>query len=218
MQNERSTDIILVDIIGFSKLEDKQQLEIITYLTKSYTKMIQKMLSNSNMELNKLIVGFIPTGDGFFCILNTVLRGYGTMLALSFNYISEQISNKYSYFKGVKIAVHTGKVYEFKDILGNKNFIGNGLNDCARYLETKNYAVSTVMVSDSAFEYFKKFLQSHKDFETLLSKRELKYSKKHIFEDKHGNKKSGCFVWLRQGGIINPPVINIRLSNLRRSV
>lgn len=60
------TDIILIDIINFSKLDSIQQLEIINFLTKSYTMMINKMLVNSNMPLSKLILGFISTGDGFF--------------------------------------------------------------------------------------------------------------------------------------------------------
>lgn len=202
-----TTDIVLVDIIGFSKLEVKKQIEALSILNKSYMKMINKLLASSNLSLHKLIMGFIPTGDGFYCILDTKFKGYGTMLALNFNYIAEEISKKHPYFTGVKIAVHTGKVYDFIDILGNKNFIGDGLNDCARYLEIKHYAVSTVMVSDKAFENFKKFITLFKDFDVLLSQRELKYSELHSFEDKHGNKKKGCFVWMRKGGIINPPII-----------
>jgi hypothetical protein len=205
---EWMTDIILIDIINFSKLDSLQQLEVINFLTKSYTKMIEKMLVNSNMPLNKLILGFISTGDGFFCILNPRLKGYGTILGLSFNHFSEHIAKKYPYFEGIRIAVHTGKVYEFKDILGNKNYIGEGLNDCSRYLEYKNYTISTVMVSDVAFESFKKFLGLYKDFNTLLVEREFKYSSFYTFKDKHGDEKKGALVWLRKAGIINPPNIN----------
>ena len=39
------TDIVLIDIINFSKLEIEQQLEIIDFLTKSYTKMIEKIIA-----------------------------------------------------------------------------------------------------------------------------------------------------------------------------
>lgn len=206
--SEWMTDIVLIDIINFSMLESDQQLEIINYLTKSYTMMIDKMLVNSNMPLNKLILGFISTGDGFFCILNPRLKGYGTILGLSFNYFSEQIARKYPYFEGIRIAVHTGKVYQFTDILGNKNYIGDGLNDCSRYLEFKNYTISTVMVSEEAFESFKNFLNIYKDFNTLLAEREFKHSKPYTFYDKHGNEKAGILVWLRNAGIINPPNIN----------
>ena len=206
--NKLVTDIVLIDIINFSKLTSDQQVEIIIFLTKSYKKMIGKLLINSNMSLNKLILGFVSTGDGFFCILNPRLKGYGTILGLSFNHFSEQIAKKYPYFEGLRIAVHTGQVSEFTDILGNKNYIGDGLNDCSRYLELKNYTISTVMVSDEGFESLKKFLDLYKDFNTLLMQREFKHSQAYIFQDKHGREKKGCLVWLRKAGIINPPNIN----------
>lgn len=207
-QNAWTTDIILIDIINFSKLEIEQQVEIINYLTKSYKLVIEKMLLNSNMPLEKLILGFISTGDGFYCILNPRLKGYGTLLGLSFNHFSEQISKKYPYFEGIRIAVHTGEVHEFTDILGHKNYIGDGLNDCSRYLEFKNYAISTVMVSEEAFISLEKFLDLHKDFKTLLMQREFKRSSPYLFYDKHGGEKKGSLVWLRQSGIISPPNIN----------
>lgn len=202
------TDIVLIDVIGFSQLASEQQLEIMNYITISYKKIIRQMLSNSNMPLEKLIHGFIATGDGFFCVLNPRLKGYGSILGISFSHLSEQISKKFRYFQGMKIAVHTGEVYEFTDILGQKNFIGDGLNDCARYLEIKNYSISTVMVSEEAYESLKKFLLIFKDFNTLLEQKGFKHSEQHSFKDKHGNEKKGVLVWLREPGIINPPNIN----------
>jgi len=202
------SDIVLIDIISFSTLSSSEQLEIIDFLTRSYKRMINKMLQNSNMSLSKLILGFVSTGDGFFCILNPRLKGFGTILGLSFNHFSEHISQKYPYFQGLRIAVHTGQVNEFKDILGNTNYIGDGLNDCSRYLELKDYAISTVIVSDAAYESLKIFLELHRDFNTLLSEREFKYSNYYTFKDKHQNEKRGRLVWLRKSGIINPPNIN----------
>lgn len=205
---EITTDIILIDIINFSKLASSEQLEIVNFLTKSFKKIIEKMLVNSNMPLSKFILGFVSTGDGFFCLLNPRLKGFGTVLGLSFNHFSEHISMRYPYFEGIRIAVHTGAVNEFTDILGSKNFIGDGLNDCSRYLEVKNFTISTVMVSDAAFESFKKFLTLHKDYNTLLAQREFKHSNAYEFFDKHGKAKKGFLVWLRKSGIINPPDIN----------
>jgi len=205
--NEIFTDIVLIDVINFSKLTASQQLEIITFLTKSYKKMIEKMLLNSNMTLPKLILGFVSTGDGFYCILNPRLKGYGTILGISFNHFSDQIAKKFPYFEGIRIAVHTGGVNEFTDILGNTNYIGDGLNDCARYLELKNFTISTVMISDTAYSSLKRFLEIYKDFNTLLIKQEFKHSETYIFKDKHGNERKGCLVWLRKSGIINPPNI-----------
>lgn len=205
---ELITDIVLIDIINFSQLTSSEQLEIVTFLTKSFKKMIEKMLINSNMPLLRFIIGFVSTGDGFYCLLNPRLKGYGAILGLSFNHFSEHISKRYPYFQGIRIAVHTGEINEFTDILGNTNFIGDGLNDCARYLEVKNFSVSTVIISREAYASFKKFLNIYKDFNTLLIQREFKHSNEFMFHDKHGNEKYGCHIWLRESGIINPPNIN----------
>ncbi len=203
-----NTDIVLIDVIDFSKLSPLQQLEIINFITSAYKKMIEQMLSNSNMTLDKLILGFISTGDGFYSILNPRLKGYGVILGLSFSHLSEQISKRFKYFKGMKVAVHTGEVYQFTDILGQKNYIGDGLNDCARYLEVKNFSISTVMVSEYAYESLKKFLLMFKDFNTLLIEKGFKYSELHSFKDKHFQERKGSLVWLREPGIISPPNIN----------
>jgi len=199
------TDIVLIDIIDFSKLDAKQQLEIISFLTKSYRKVIAKMLLHSKIPLESFIMGFIPTGDGFYCILHPKYKGYGTILGLSFNHFSDQIAKMFPYFRGIRIAVHTGDIYPFKDILGHKNFIGDGLNDCARYIELKDFTISTVMVSDRAYENFRSFLLKRKDYDELLQKREFKHSKTYLFKDKHSCTKEGYLVWMRKSGIITPP-------------
>ena len=83
-----NTDIVLVDIISFTKLTSMQQLELIEYLTSSFTRMLEKLLSNSDMNLSQMVLGFISTGDGFYCILNPKMKGFGTILGLSFNHFS----------------------------------------------------------------------------------------------------------------------------------
>ena len=204
-KREITTDIVLIDIIDFSKLDSHQQLEIISFLTRSYRKVIEKMLSHSDIFLESFIIGFIPTGDGFYCILNPKYKGYGVILGLSFNHFSDQIAKMFPYFHGIRIAVHTGGVKQFRDILGHKNFIGDGLNDCARYLELKDFTISTVMVSDKAYEQLKKFLKTRQDYNDLLQRREFKHSEPYIFQDKHGMTKRGYLVWMRKSGIITPP-------------
>ncbi len=204
-EKELHTDIILVDIIGFSKLTSDQQLELITFLTRSYKKMINKMISNSNLSIKKMLLGFISTGDGFYCILNSKLKGFGVIMALGFNHFSEMVPEKFPYFEGIRVAVHTGSMYEFKDILGNVNYVGDGLNDCSRYLEYKAYAISTIMVSKEAYESFEIFLDIYKDYIELLHERGFKRSVLYDFKDKHSIKREGYLVWLRKGGVINPP-------------
>ena len=203
-----TTDIVLVDIINFSKLSTHQQAEIITFLTKSYIKMIKVMLKNSNLQHQKLFLGNVSTGDGFYTILNPRLKGFGAILGLSFNHFSELIAKKYPYFEGIRIAVHYGEVLGFKDILGQDNYIGKGLNDCARYLELKEFSISTVIISKESYRQFEMFLVRYKHYDRLLLKHELKRSQNYIFRDKHGIKREGVMIWLRRGGIINPPDMN----------
>ncbi len=202
------TDIVLVDIISFSKFESSKQLEIINFITSTYKKMIDQMLQNSNMSVDKLILGIVSTGDGFYCILNPRLKGYGALLGLSFNHLSQEITKRFRDFKGMKIAVHTGEVYEFNDILGQKNFIGSGLHECIKYLDFNNYSATTVMVSDYAYASLKKFLSIYKDFNTLLLDKGFKYSEQYTFKSNDEDEKKGTLIWLRESGIINPPNIN----------
>ncbi len=210
MQEALLSDIVLVDIIGFSKLNISSQQEIISYISKSYKKMITMMLQNSNMLLEQLLTGIIPTGDGFFCILHPNFRGYGAILALSFNHLSELISKKYSYFQGIHIAVHTGIVHRFIDILDHENYVGHGLNECERYLSAQKRQISTVVISKKAYESLERFLLTHQDFHSLLMEREFKFSPPFIFDDKHHNKHTAYTIWMRRGGIINPPNITLR--------
>lgn len=199
------TDIVLIDIIDFSRLTMDQQLEIISYLSLTYKKMIQKMVKISGIPMDKMLQGIIPTGDGFYCILHPNLKGFGPILGLSFIHFSDFIAKEYPYFKGIRVAVHTGKVHRFEDILGHENFVGDGLNECARYIEIKNLIISTVIISDRAYEILQEFLHLHEDFHNLLTKCEFRHSSLHTFQDKHNITRNGYLIWMRQGGIIPPP-------------
>lgn len=202
------TDIVLIDIIDFSRLTMDEQLEIISYLSLTYKKMIQKMLIASNISMNKMLLGIIPTGDGFYCILHPSLKGFGPILGMSFLHFSDFIANEYPYFKGIRVGVHTGKVHQFEDILGHENYVGDGLNECARYIEIKNLIISTVIISDRAYVTFQDFLNRHKDFEILLARCEFRHSSLHTFQDKHNITRNGYLIWMRKGGIIPPPNIS----------
>lgn len=210
------TDIVLIDIIDFSRLSMEEQLELISYLSLTYKKMIQKMLKSSGISMDKMLQGIIPTGDGFYCILHPSLKGFGPILGLSFIHFSDFISQAYPYFKGIRAAVHTGLIHHFEDILGNINFVGDGLNECSRYIEIKNLIISTVMISDKAFETLQNFLEEHPDFKHLLDTCEFRYSSLHTFADKHNITRSGYLVWMRKGAIIPPPKLTSRTPLKRR--
>jgi hypothetical protein len=143
-QRAIDTDIVLIDIIDFSRLSMDEQLEIISYLSLTYKKMIQKMVKTSGIPMEKMLQGIIPTGDGFYCILHPTLKGFGPILGLSFIHFSDFIAKEYPYFKGIRVAVHTGKVHRFEDILGHENFVGDGLNECARYISKISSSVRSL--------------------------------------------------------------------------
>jgi len=207
-QRAIDTDIVLIDIIDFSRLSMDEQLEIISYLSLTYKKMIQKMVKTSGIPMEKMLQGIIPTGDGFYCILHPTLKGFGPILGLSFIHFSDFIAKEYPYFKGIRVAVHTGKVHRFEDILGHENFVGDGLNECARYIEIKNLIISTVIISDRAYEVLQEFLDRYDDFRNLLEKCEFRHSSLHTFQDKHNITRNGYLIWMRKGGIIPPPKPN----------
>ncbi|MDD5053352.1 MAG: hypothetical protein PHO27_11525 [Sulfuricurvum sp.] len=212
-QKAINTDIVLIDIIDFSRLSMNEQLEIISYLSLTYKKMITKMLKSSTMLMENMLQGIIPTGDGFYCILHPLLKGFGPILGLSFIHFSDFIAEKYPYFKGIRVAVHTGNIHGFEDILGHQNFVGDGLNECARYIEIKNLIISTVIISDIAYAALQKFIDTHHDFYTLLEKCEFRHSSLHTFEDKHNISHNGYLIWMRKGGIIPPPKLADLLQN-----
>lgn len=199
------TDIVLIDIIDFSLLDMDEQLEIISYLSSTYKKMISTMLKASNIKMDEMFLGLIPTGDGFYCILHPKLRGYGPILGLSFIHFSSLIEQEFSYYKGIRVAVHTGEVYKFKDILGKENFIGDGLNECARYVGIKDLISNTVIISDRSFESFETFLKLHSTYNEVLAKCKFKRGSMHSIIDKHGLKHNGYLIWMDKGAIIPPP-------------
>ncbi|WP_294923978.1 hypothetical protein [Sulfuricurvum sp.] len=91
-------------------------------------------------------------------------------------------------------------MHQFEDILGHENFVGDGLNECARYIEIKNLIISTVIISDSAFTAFQQFLRQYPDFERPLEQCEFHHSSIHTFQDKHNITRNGYLIWMRKRG------------------
>ncbi len=200
-----TTDIVLIDIIDFSLLEMDEQLEIISYVSSTFRKMINSMLRASGFKMDDIFLGLIPTGDGFYSILDPKLRGFGPILGLSFTHFSSLIEQEFSYYKGIRVAVHTGNIYKFKDVLARENFVGDGLNECARYVGIKDLISNTVIISDKSFERFEIFLQNFPQYNELLAKCKFKRGSMHKIVDKHGFERLGYLIWMNQGAIIPPP-------------
>src|SRR5215216_1848985 len=132
---EITTDIVLMDIVGYSLLKNEEQLYTVKVMNNCLSKLIPLMSKLSGIE-QQVVQGFIPTGDGAYIILNHEFCGYGLLLGLSIRnhllWTSKEFLN--DLYKGVRIAAHMGKVLPFNDITGRTNYVGDGLNDCARLL------------------------------------------------------------------------------------
>lgn len=208
------TDIILIDIIGYSKLNNKQQFETVNIMTLFFKKAINLIVSKSSITKEEALLGFIATGDGFFMILSPKLKGFGVIFGLSLKNLSKNIQKKIPYFEGIKVAVHTGYVMPFKDILGHQNFLGDGLNHCARYLEYKNpdiykykiFKTGYVIVSKASYEEFGKFLSENRRLKEFLYTYFGFQSSNWIkFQDKHKNVHYGLYVLTEKEVVITPP-------------
>ena len=77
---EITTDIILIDIVGYSLLSDEEQLLAVDVVNTYLSKQILFMAELMNLRKEEVVIGFIPTGDGMYILLNHQVCGYGIML------------------------------------------------------------------------------------------------------------------------------------------
>ncbi len=202
------TDIILIDIIGFSKLSNVQQYKLITEFASLYRKVATAMISRSFLE-DDPILDFISTGDGFYTILKPTVKGYGALFALSFKNYSKKLVQDIPFFKGIRIAVHTGYLIPFKDIKETTNFVGDGLNKCARYLgyedeKSQFYDYGYTIISTDAWEFFEKLAMKDNSIYSLLEKLEFEKSGEILVIDKHNLKHIGYLIHTKKVGIAVP--------------
>lgn len=133
-----STGIVLADIIGYSTLSTAQQVEALNSL-KSVVRggLLPVYAASSGLRVQEMVLGFVPTGDGFYWVLNVGLEPWAPLLALGLRSAGVLVS-KALRAKGIqvqlRVAAHCGEVAEISDIADHPNFVGDGMNDCARLL------------------------------------------------------------------------------------
>jgi hypothetical protein len=208
-----TTDIILIDIVGYSLLTNEEQLYTVEVINTDLSKWIHFMAELTNLRKEEVLLGFIPTGDGMYLLLNPIICGYGIPLALSIRnyliYTSKELMK--SLYQGVRAGVNMGTVLSFDDVNGNRNYVGSGLNDCARLLSIKNEDAikfcgdtNYVVVSESAYFWFRK-LFSGDDAESFLSSMEFKMSEQIQITDKHTNVHNAYLIEVSRYVGIQPP-------------
>lgn len=193
------TEIVLVDIVGFSKRTDVEQYQIVRAFEGVFED-LRIGMATSQAKNKKYLLSCISTGDGFYAVLHPGVFGYGVPFALGlWSLMLLRLEDYPNLFDGVRIAVHAGVAIPFKDLSGTQNFLGSGMNDTARLLSFPattddldraiSFAESTsyVVASEMALRQF------HRRYQTdtvsgaqQLSLLQFSQSERRQFEDKHG--------------------------------
>ena len=191
------TDIVLADINGYSALPTDLQLASALYITAQLESGLNFLLDLASEPADRILLGFIPTGDGFYVLLQPPLAGYGIFLAISIRSILlMKRSGRTLPFSGVRVAVHNGEIAPFTDVVGKENFVGEGLNSCARLLAARlehapDPALPTdenyIVVSEAAHHWFRKLCGDDAEAKTFLTSMQYKEGNWFELTDKHRN-------------------------------
>ena len=198
------SDIILLDINGYSSLSTELQLESALYITSQLNAGLNFLLAQVNRQANEIVLGFIPTGDGFYVILRPALAGYGIFLAITLRAVllMKRSGHKLP-FSGVRLAVHNGEIAPFTDIVGKPNFVGGGLNSCTRLLSARAehspdpsipMDKNSIVVSDTAYHRFRALCGDDTEMNDFLASMQYKETDWFEISDKHGNVRRVRFV------------------------
>lgn len=230
------TEIVLLDVIGFSSLSSRTQHKIVTLLTRKAKEAFSVVDSPARLSAAAVAYGFIPSGDGFFIVLNPIMRGYGTLLAAGLRaalLMAREQSNRL--FQGVRISVNYGDAIPFEDIVGTTNFVGSGLNDCARIIEVPCAVarkflladLNTIVVSRSAHHAFHTSLFSSGPMAAWLKRLRYRESEEVAHRDEKGKlhhvrfieccRSATCDVILLNQRVPPPNSSSSRRAEARRS-
>jgi hypothetical protein len=210
---EITTDIILIDVVGYSLLPNEEQLRTVKEIGAGLSTWVHFLAELSDLRKEEVFIGFIPTGDGMYVLLNPSVCGYGLLLGLSIrNYLvwNSECFLKGSY-KGVRVGINTGKMLPFDDVNGTQNFVGDGLNDCARLLKIEDQEAiafsgdtSYVVASESAYYWFRQ-LYTGGDASRFLSTIRFRISEQKQITDKHDKTHTAYLVEASRSVALQPP-------------
>jgi hypothetical protein len=190
---EIKTDIILLDVVGYSLMNNEEQLRAVKVIHADLTKEIHFIAEVTNLRNNEVVLDFVPTGDGLYILVNPQVCGYGIPLAISIrNYLLWFASHQSErLYHGVRVAVHMGKALSFTGVNNCRNYAGDGMNDCARLLSVNDEAATRfcgdtnyVIASEAACFWFHKLFANDKA-KQFLATMQFKMSSQHQIIDKH---------------------------------
>ena len=220
------TDIILFDIVGYSLLSDDEQYITIYLMNKKLNEFLQILCGQSFLKTEEVVLGFAPTGDGAFVILNHNLAGYGLFMAIALRTILLQLQSQTNkLFSGLRVAVHFGAAAPLEDLTGKTNYVGSGLNDCARLLSIEKEIIADqlhvkddnyIIISTKALSLFKENYSgdANKDFLKVIK---FEIGDEVEFKDKQKKEHRAFFIESSRHVTITPPKpkdIEKRMSKL----
>jgi hypothetical protein len=189
------TDVILLDIIEYTLQPNEKQYQALFYLNRIIGTITNLLDMRPVLQDEKVILGAIPNGDGCYLVLNPRIAGYGPLLALflrNFLLFNNRFLNHL--FNGVRTSVHHGSVIPIQ-FLGTENFVGEGLNVCARlqvrpvYNRARQFYEGDgnfVIVSDPAWQAFEElFPPARAEVQGYLRKIRFQSSAVFTIRDKH---------------------------------
>ncbi len=120
-----------------------------------------------------------------------------------------------SILAGIRLAVHFGEVAPFIDITERANFVGDGMNDCARLLQevkpssTPSPGIpideSFIVVSSDGFASFSAMYPQCPELQGFLSSVKFAQSDEFEISDKHRKVHRCRFVEFSRQAAISPP-------------
>jgi len=220
------TDIVLVDVVNFTRLPDEDQLSTVMLINDGIRDFLGILPVHCLLNVSEIVLSIIPTGDGFYVILNQQLAGYGPLFALSLrNDLFSLGKRKGDLYEGIKAAVHTGSALPFIDATGKRNYVGQGLNDCERILHDRyireiatEFAgdMNYVVVSRESWESFNRCFPMN-EFGDFLKMLGFRYSDEIAFVDTHGRRHDLRVVEISRTISIPPPRSPDAADRLKRA-
>ena len=157
-----STEVILVDIEKFSLMSAENQVAAAVVANGELEKFLSISSGQSAVAIDEVVIGFVPTGDGFYVVLHPRLVGYGPILGLSLRALLLVASRRCgNLFQGIQIGVHFGELSQFEDITERQNFVGPVMNSCARLLKADTSKAPEGFLPDNNFVFCSKASIEH---------------------------------------------------------
>ncbi len=153
--------VIMMDIVGYSLLTDTEQKKQILTLQ-------EVIKDNEHIRQYFCDMIFLPTGDG--CCLSM----FGSIARKAVHFVTAlQKDTKHRGLR-VRFGINLGSVFKYKDINGNLNVAGSGVNLAARTMDKGDS--NHIIANRTVYDYFGNLDAQHKKLFISLGKVRIKHN------------------------------------------